>query len=85
MINLDFSLAIGLYLLLILLVIVSFWIVFENRIKRKGVLPLLPKRNIWHCSICAHIYIDKETEISVCPRCKSYNKREEKRERGEKK
>ncbi|MCM8766194.1 MAG: hypothetical protein NC920_05090 [Candidatus Omnitrophica bacterium] len=83
MINLDFSLAIGLYLLLTLLVVALWWIIFENQVKKKGVLRLLPKRNVWHCSICAHIYIDKEGELSVCPRCKSYNIREERRERGE--
>lgn len=83
MINIDFVLAIGLYLLLVLLLVCLSWLVFEYRIKTKGVIRLLPKRNIWYCSICSLTYIDKDSEISICPRCKSYNKREEK-ERGEK-
>ncbi|MCM8783553.1 MAG: hypothetical protein NC818_02080 [Candidatus Omnitrophica bacterium] len=83
MINIDFSTAIGLYLLMVILLIGISWVIFEQRIKTKGFLRLWPKKNIWHCSICAYTYIDKETEISICPRCKSYNKRE-KIERGDK-
>jgi len=81
MINVDFVLAIGLYLLLVLLVIVISWIIFEHRIKAKGVMKIWPKKNIWHCSICSYTYIDEDSDISICPRCKSYNQRE----RGEKK
>ncbi|MGE4357286.1 MAG: hypothetical protein AB7E08_01870 [Candidatus Omnitrophota bacterium] len=83
MINVDFSIAIGVYLLLIILLIVLSWIIFEHRIKTKGFLRILPKKNIWQCSICFYTYIDKESEISICPRCKSYNKRKE-AERGDK-
>ena len=32
----------------------------------------------WRCSVCSHSYIDsKHDEMSVCPLCGSYNKKEE--------
>ena len=34
---------------------------------------------IWKCSICLHTYIDSlHEDISVCPLCGSYNKRDQK-------
>jgi len=34
--------------------------------------------NIWKCSVCSNDYVDsKHEDISVCPLCGSYNKKEE--------
>jgi rubrerythrin len=35
--------------------------------------------HIWKCSVCFNDYVDsKHEDISVCPVCGSYNKKEEK-------
>jgi len=78
MIRIDFSLAVALYLLLILVLVACAWVIFEHRLKTKGGLNIWHKNNVWHCSVCTYTYLDKEAELSICPRCKSYNKREDK-------
>lgn len=82
MIRIDFSLAVALYLLLTLGLIVGLWFIFEQRIKAKGSLG--QRKNVWHCSVCTYTYLDTETDLSICPRCKSYNRREGTVERKEK-
>jgi hypothetical protein len=73
MIYIDFSWAIALYILFILFTLISLWI-FTKDEKAKGLT--LDPRYIWFCSVCTYNYINtKENEISVCPRCGSYNKR----------
>ncbi|MCM8795253.1 MAG: hypothetical protein NC928_00965 [Candidatus Omnitrophica bacterium] len=73
MISIDFSLAISLYIILILSAILFLWI-FTRRQKEKD-LSLDPKF-IWHCSVCTYTYINtKEDTITICPRCGSYNKK----------
>jgi len=73
MINLDFSFAVALYILLFLNIILIIW-VFSRRQKDKD-LTIDPKF-IWHCCVCTYTYINtKEEAISMCPRCSSYNKK----------
>jgi predicted Zn-ribbon and HTH transcriptional regulator len=73
MINLDFSLAIALFNILILATILILWI-FSKKQKDKD-LTLDPKF-IWYCSVCTYTYINtKEEIISLCPRCGNYNKK----------
>lgn len=73
MINLDFSLAVSLYLLFILNAILTIW-VFSKKQKDKDLT--LDTRYIWFCSVCAYTYINtKEEIISTCPRCGSFNKK----------
>jgi len=74
MINIDFSLAISLYILIFLNVTLVIWLVNK---KQKDKDLTLDDRFIWFCSVCTYTYINtKEDVISVCPRCSSYNKRE---------
>lgn len=74
MINLDFSLAVSLYILLVLAAALLVWFLGKRQYKDKD-LPLEDKF-IWFCSTCAYTYINtKEEIISVCPRCGSYNKK----------
>jgi len=73
MINIDFSLAVALYIFLFVIGVLVTWL-FSKRQKDKD-LSLDPKF-IWFCSICAHTYINtKEELITTCPRCGSYNKK----------
>ncbi len=76
MIKLEFSAAVALYLSLTALALIFYWLFFEKPkdMSNKSV----SDRNVWRCSICAYFYIDsKHSTISVCPRCGSYNKKEE--------
>ena len=73
MINLDFSLGVALYLLLILNAVLIIW-VSSGKPKDKDLT--LDARFIWFCSVCAYTYINtKEDVISTCPRCGSFNKK----------
>ena len=74
MINIDFSLAVALYLLLFVNILLVVWL-FSKKQKDKD-LSIEP-RFIWFCAICTYTYINtKEDAISVCPRCGSYNKKQ---------
>ena len=76
MVNVNFSVLIGLYLFPSIVVIVFFWVKAESR-KRQGVLPESSKFS-YRCPICAYIYIDSsKSSYSRCPRCNSLNIREE--------
>lgn len=53
--------------------ILLIWL-FSKRQKDKDLT--LDPRFIWFCSVCTYTYINtKEEDISICPRCGSYNKR----------
>ena len=76
MIKIEFSLAIALYLILTVCLIFVLWMCFE----KKRILRLLPPENrfFWQCNICTYVYVDSQhSAISQCPRCGSYNKKEE--------
>lgn len=75
MIRVDVSTAVFLYVMSALAAVFFLWIFFE----RRTVLPRFVREeaDVWECSICAHTYVDStHHEISQCPRCKSYNKKE---------
>lgn len=76
MIHIEFSLAIALYLILTVCLILIFWMAFE---KRRIFKPLISdKRFFWQCDICMYVYVDtKHNTLSQCPRCGSYNKKED--------
>ncbi|MDD2688756.1 MAG: hypothetical protein PHT41_01190 [Candidatus Omnitrophica bacterium] len=73
MINVDFSLAIALYIFIFLNAVLIAWL-FSKKQKDKDLT--LDPRFIWFCSICTYTYINtKEEVISICPRCGNYNKK----------
>ncbi|MBI4353577.1 MAG: hypothetical protein HY593_06615 [Candidatus Omnitrophica bacterium] len=75
MFHLDVSTLVFLYVMSSLLVVFVLWIFFE----RVAALPKFVREeaDVWECSICAYTYVDStHHEISQCPRCKSYNKKE---------
>jgi hypothetical protein len=76
MIRLTVSWMIFFYTLFSVIIILFIWIISNSRDRKKVVLRDID--NIWKCSVCSNDYIDsKHEDISVCPLCGSYNKREE--------
>jgi uncharacterized paraquat-inducible protein A len=77
MIKVDLSTALFLYLFFTAVSILIAWSFFDFGIKLKNFGS--EEKYIWHCSICAHTYIDsRHDNISRCPRCGSYNQRVDK-------
>ncbi|MBD3380474.1 MAG: hypothetical protein GF408_08455 [Candidatus Omnitrophica bacterium] len=77
MVKLDISMALFFYLLFTAVFMLIVWSFFDlgTGLKSYG----SDEKYIWHCPICAYNYIDsRNEEISVCPRCKSYNQRVDK-------
>jgi len=77
MIKIEFSLAVALYIIITVCLALAAWLVFE---KKEG-LKKFPseKEFFWQCAICTYVYVDsRHSRISQCPRCGSYNNREEK-------
>jgi predicted Zn-ribbon and HTH transcriptional regulator len=73
MINIDFSLAIALYIFIFLNAILLIWLASK---KQKDKDLTLDPKFIWFCSVCTYTYINtKEEAFSICPRCGSYNKK----------
>ncbi len=76
MIRIEFSLAVSIYIVITVCAFLVFWMFFE---KNTGAGPFSSdKRFFWQCNICTYVYVDsKHSKISQCPRCRSYNKKEE--------
>ena len=75
MISIDFSIAISLYLFVLISTVLLVWLL--TKMQKDKNLSLDPKF-IWFCSVCTYTYINtKEEAISICPRCGSYNKKEQ--------
>ncbi len=76
MIKIEFSLGIALYIFVTAGLIVVLWAFFEKKKKWSGFLSW-DKRFFWQCDTCMYVYVDsKHANISKCPRCGSYNKKE---------
>jgi len=76
MINLDFTIAVALYLFASVGLVFCIWVFLRRKeFFEDFVKDYLSPRFIWCCSICAYTYFTThKKEISVCPRCGSYNK-----------
>jgi len=73
MIEINFPLAVALYLVIFLVAVFFLWLLGR---KQKNKELFLDQKFIWFCSVCTYTYINtKEDNISVCPRCGSYNKK----------
>lgn len=84
MIALEFSAAAALYLSLVTVIFFAYWAFFE-RPEKFGGSPAAD-RHVWQCAICTYCYIDsRNSAISVCPRCGSYNSKERETANGRKK
>ncbi|MFA5147948.1 MAG: hypothetical protein WC491_02335 [Candidatus Omnitrophota bacterium] len=75
MIRIELSWAVALYITFTAVGFIVYWLMFD----RTKNLPnrSLSERSVWQCSICTQYYIDsKNSQISTCPRCGSYNKKQ---------
>jgi len=75
MISIEFSWAAAIYISVCAVALISYWAFFE-RVRR---LPnrSVSERSVWQCAICTYFYIDsRHSDISACPRCGSYNKKQ---------
>jgi len=76
MIKIEFSLAIAMYLIFTVCLILILWLLFER--KKQKVSVSLEKGFFWQCNVCTYVYVDTtHNVISKCPRCESFNKKEE--------
>ena len=74
MFEIDISTAVALYLFVPVIAFLFGWIIFEESRSRRKLD--LEEKSIWQCFICSYTYIDsKHDNLSVCPRCGSYNRR----------
>ena len=75
MIKVDISLLIFCYIFFSAIVILLVWITAGYREKRD--FSLKDVEYIRKCKVCANVYVDSRHEdISKCPLCGSYNKRD---------
>ncbi|MCX5679095.1 MAG: hypothetical protein NTZ95_00200 [Candidatus Omnitrophica bacterium] len=75
MIKIDISLLIFFYILFSAVVILLVWITAGYKEKRD--FSLKDVEYIWKCMVCSNVYINSRHEdISECPLCGSYNKRD---------
>jgi Zn finger protein HypA/HybF involved in hydrogenase expression len=76
MIRLTVSWLIFFYILFSVIVILFVWIIANYRERKEVALRDID--NIWKCSVCSNDYVDsKHEDISICPLCGSYNKKEQ--------
>ncbi|MBI1976875.1 MAG: hypothetical protein HYS56_05135 [Candidatus Omnitrophica bacterium] len=78
MIPIELSTAVAFYAGVTTTGVLLLWFISLARESRAS-LPRGNKRHrIWQCRICIHVYQeDPEQILSVCPRCGTYNQREE--------
>ena len=77
MIRIDIASLVFFYILFSVIAIFAVWAVLGYKRMRSGSGLGNDTELIWKCSVCFHNYVDSlHDDISVCPLCGSYNKRE---------
>jgi rRNA maturation endonuclease Nob1 len=78
MVKLTINSLIFIYTLCSVIVLLIIWII--SSYKGRKWIGTKEADYIWRCSVCFNNYVDsKHEDISVCPLCGSYNKKEEER------
>lgn len=76
MIRADLSTVISIYLFILVVAPLIIWSFFGYDRGDRGFSD--SNKSFWQCSVCTHVYeVNKDQSISVCPNCKSYNRKEE--------
>lgn len=76
MITISFSNLCTFYVTFLLIGLFSFWFYSEHK-NKNGKFKFESEKFFWQCLICTYTYVDSQhRDISICPRCGSYNKRE---------
>lgn len=79
MIPIEFSMAVALWVGMATLGILSFW--FLSTRKQMVSFSRNRQQEIWQCLVCIYLYDDEiNRKLSICPRCGSYNRKEEERQ-----
>ena len=77
MIRIDITTLVFFYILFSVVAILVIWAILGYRRMRSVFGSASNAEFVWKCSICFHDYRDSlHDDISVCPLCGSYNKRE---------
>ena len=77
MIQISLTNALILYSSIIGILALSIWIYSEVTVRRS--YRVLEKQFLWRCVFCGYIYLDEGAEnVSMCPRCESYNSTQDK-------
>lgn len=77
MIKLSLAALAFFYVLCSAIIVLMIWIISGYRRTRRFTGKDISY--IWKCSVCSHEYIDsKHDDVSACPLCGSYNKKEPK-------
>jgi Zn finger protein HypA/HybF involved in hydrogenase expression len=77
MIEVEISTILTVYIAVILIGVLCFWLYNEHKAKNAS-MKIESEKFFWFCTICANTYVDsKHKDISICPRCGSYNKKGE--------
>jgi hypothetical protein len=77
MIKIELTWAISLYLIISVIGLLMIWAFLERKKTPRRISP--EEKFVWQCRICTFFYVDSQNdEISVCPRCGSYNSKEKK-------
>jgi len=77
MIQISLSAALVLYSSILGLLALFIWVYTEVTVRRS--YRVLEKQFLWRCVFCGYIYLDEGAgEVSMCPRCESYNSTQDK-------
>ena len=70
MIKIDFLWAVAVYIFITIALVIGHWIVYTFR-KDKGIFS--DAKFFQECPYCTYIFFNyEESEVKVCPRCRSY-------------
>ncbi len=75
MIEVSFSLFYAIYVVFLSGAVFLMWFLNESKNKSDS-FEIESENAFWQCQICAYTYVDSHSkDISICPRCGSYNKK----------
>ena len=70
MIQIDFFLAIALYLFLTIGLVIGYWVFYNDSDEDSMTIEA---RHLQECPYCAYLFFDyEESVLKICPRCESY-------------
>lgn len=76
MIEVSFSSFYMIYIIFLGFIVFFMWLVNEAK-NKSGSFEIESENAFWQCQICAYTFVDSQSkEISICPRCGSYNKKD---------
>ncbi len=75
MITINFSIAIAIFLSILLILVIGRWIMYNKREEEN----FKKSEYVVQCPYCSYIFYDfQKKDIEACPRCKSYIEKDDK-------